>query len=182
MHRIIGVTELQRRFRSVFDQVAKENIPYVLTRGSRPEAALISYEDFLRLQALREEGVLARFDRRVAGWRNKMMNLVKNDLPPLADNGLPANAGWLFPEYDFGTMGVESHRSVVVERILERGSWGQLRWLFATYGEAGVAEWVRRHGFRLLSKRSFALWRLALDVEDHVAPEWAIEAKGVEPW
>jgi len=46
--------------------VAKENIPYVLTRGSRPEAALISYEDFVRLQALREEGVLARFDRLVA--------------------------------------------------------------------------------------------------------------------
>ena len=66
MHRIIGVTELRRRFRSIFDQVAKENIPYVLTRGSRPEAALISYEDFLRLQALQEEGVLARFDRLVA--------------------------------------------------------------------------------------------------------------------
>jgi prevent-host-death family protein len=66
MHRIIGVTELQRRFRSIFDQVAKENILYVLTRGSRPEAALISYEEFLRFQALREQDVLARFDRLVA--------------------------------------------------------------------------------------------------------------------
>ena len=66
MHRIIGVTELQRRFRSIFDQVAKENIPYVLTRGSRPEAALISYEEFLHLQALREQDVLGRFDRLVA--------------------------------------------------------------------------------------------------------------------
>jgi prevent-host-death family protein len=65
MHRIIGVTELQRRFRTVFDQVAKGNIPYVLTRGSRPEAALISYEEFLRFQALQEQEVLARFDRLV---------------------------------------------------------------------------------------------------------------------
>jgi len=63
MHRIIGVTELQRRFRSIFDQVAKERIPYVLTRGSRPEAALIPYEEFLRYQALQEQEVLARFDR-----------------------------------------------------------------------------------------------------------------------
>ena len=31
------------------------------------------------------------------------MNLVKNDLSPLADNGLPTDAGWLFPEYDFDT-------------------------------------------------------------------------------
>ena len=66
MHRIIGVTELQRRFRSVFDQVAKKNVPYVLTRGSRPEAALIPYEEYLRFQALQEEQVLARFDQLVA--------------------------------------------------------------------------------------------------------------------
>ena len=46
--------------------MAKENVPYVLTRGSRPEAALISYEEFLRFQALQEQDVLARFDQLVA--------------------------------------------------------------------------------------------------------------------
>ena len=105
-----------------------------------------------------------------------------NAAPLLANNRLPADAAWLFPEYDFDTMGVESHRSVIIERVLERGTWEQLRWLFATYGEASVAEWVRRHGFRLLSGRSFALWRLALGVTDYVAPEWAVEAKRMESW
>jgi hypothetical protein len=105
-----------------------------------------------------------------------------NAAPLLADNRLPADAAWLFPEYDFDTMGVESHESVIIERVLERGTWEQLRWLFATYGEASAAEWVRRHGFRLLSRRSFALWRLALGVTDYVAPEWAVEAKRMEPW
>jgi prevent-host-death family protein len=66
MQRIIGVTELQRRFRSVFDEVAKEHVPYVLTRGSRPEAALIPYEEFLRFQAMKEEDLFARFDQLVA--------------------------------------------------------------------------------------------------------------------
>jgi prevent-host-death family protein len=66
MQKIIGVTELQRRFRSIFDEVAKEHVPYVLTRGSRPEAALIPYEEYLRFQALREQDVLARFDQLVA--------------------------------------------------------------------------------------------------------------------
>ena len=61
--KIIGVTELQRRFRQFFDQVAKKNIPIILTRGSRPEAALIPYEDYLRLQELKESDVLARFDQ-----------------------------------------------------------------------------------------------------------------------
>ena len=66
MQRIIGVTELQRRVRSVFDKVSEENVAYVLTRGSRPEAVLISYEEFLRFQALQERDVMARFDRLVA--------------------------------------------------------------------------------------------------------------------
>jgi len=98
------------------------------------------------------------------------------------DNHLPADAAWLFPEYDFDTMGLERHKSVIIERVLERGTWGQLCWLFIIYGEASVAGWVRRHGFRLLSRRSFALWRLALGVADYVAPEWAIQAKRMEPW
>jgi prevent-host-death family protein len=66
MQKIIGVTELQRRFRSVFDEVARKHVPYVLTRGSRPEAALIPYEEFLQFQALKEQDVLGRFDRLVA--------------------------------------------------------------------------------------------------------------------
>ncbi len=61
--KIVGVTELQRRFRKIFDQVAKKNTTVVLTRGSRPEAALISYEDYLRFQEMKESDVLARFDQ-----------------------------------------------------------------------------------------------------------------------
>lgn len=66
MQKVIGVTELQRRFRVVFDEVAKKNIPYILTRGSRPEAALIPYEEFLRFQELQEAEVLSRFDQLMA--------------------------------------------------------------------------------------------------------------------
>jgi len=62
MQRIIGVTELQRRFRAVFDEVAKGSTPYVLTRRSRPEVAMISYEEYQRYQAFQEQEILARFD------------------------------------------------------------------------------------------------------------------------
>jgi prevent-host-death family protein len=66
MQKIIGVSELQRRFRSVFNEVAHQHIPYILTRGSRPEAVLIPYAEFQRFQALQEAEVLARFDRLMA--------------------------------------------------------------------------------------------------------------------
>ena len=63
MQKIIGVTELQRRFRSIFEEVVHQKTPVILTRGSRPEAVLISYEDFLRFQEQQESEVLARFDQ-----------------------------------------------------------------------------------------------------------------------
>ena len=63
MQEIVGVTELQRRFRSFFDQVVQKNMPLVLTRGSRPEAVMIPYQDYLRFQQIQESEVLARFDR-----------------------------------------------------------------------------------------------------------------------
>ena len=85
----------------------------------------------------------------------------------------------MFPEYDFEAVDLEHHRGVIIERILERGTWEQLRWLFATYDEDEVAAWVRRHGFRLLSRRSFALWRLVLYVTDYEAPPWA---KAMQAW
>jgi prevent-host-death family protein len=63
MNRIIGVTELQKRFRSIFDDVVKRGIPYILTRGSRAEAVLIPYEDYLHYQEFQEREILDRFDR-----------------------------------------------------------------------------------------------------------------------
>jgi prevent-host-death family protein len=63
MQNIVGVTELQRRFKSFFDQVVRKRIPIVLTRGSRPEAALIPYEDYMQFQQMRENEVLAGFDK-----------------------------------------------------------------------------------------------------------------------
>ena len=62
MDKIIGVTELQRKFRSVFDEVVRQHIPYILTRGSRPEAVLIPYDQYARLMRADEAGVLKRFD------------------------------------------------------------------------------------------------------------------------
>ena len=62
MYQIIGVTELQRRFRILFDSVARNKSTIVLTRGSRPEAALIPYDEFQRYQTFTEDRILAQFD------------------------------------------------------------------------------------------------------------------------
>jgi prevent-host-death family protein len=63
MQQIIGVTELQRKFRAFFDDVVRKRTPLILTRGSRPEAVLIPYEDYLKYQQMQESEVLASFDQ-----------------------------------------------------------------------------------------------------------------------
>ncbi len=63
MQKIIGVTELQRQFRGFFEDVVQNRTPLVLTRGSRPEAVLIPYEDYLRFQQMQESEALAHFDQ-----------------------------------------------------------------------------------------------------------------------
>jgi len=62
MSKIIGVTDFQRRFRKTFDEVAEDHVPYILTRGSRPEAVLIPYEEYLNFVQTDEAGILKRFD------------------------------------------------------------------------------------------------------------------------
>jgi len=66
MDRIIGVTELQRKFRAVFDEVVRRHTPYILTRGSRPEAVIIPYDQYLKFVRADESGVLDRLDRALA--------------------------------------------------------------------------------------------------------------------
>lgn len=62
MNKIIGVTELQRNFRAVFDEVVQNHTPYVLTRGSRPEVAMIPYEEYMQFAQQRQAEVHQRFD------------------------------------------------------------------------------------------------------------------------
>lgn len=66
MQKIIGTTDLQRNFRAVLDEVVQSHVPYVLTRGSRPEAVLVPYADYLRYQQLQERDVLHRVDALLA--------------------------------------------------------------------------------------------------------------------
>ena len=63
MDKIIGVTELQRKFRSVLDEVVEHHVPYILTRGSRPEAVLVPYEQYQRFIQGDPAEALARFER-----------------------------------------------------------------------------------------------------------------------
>lgn len=77
MLKTIGVTELQRQFRSIFAEVVAGNVPYVLTRGSKPEAVLVSYEEFMRLQ---DQDFARRFDELVQHMTEKNAEYTEDEV------------------------------------------------------------------------------------------------------
>jgi hypothetical protein len=50
------------------------------------------------------------------------------------------NMEWLFSEYDLPEMDLESHRGIIIEHMLEKGSWEQLCCFFEIYSEAHLAD------------------------------------------
>lgn len=82
--------------------------------------------------------------------------------PPAAS--LPPGALRLFPHHR-EPPDPARYPDFVIERLLDEGDFADLRWLVARFGEARLRQWVAAHGGRRLTRRSRALWALALGVE-----------------
>ena len=89
-------------------------------------------------------------------------------------SGVPATARHLFQEFDIDSWDESDELvvNVIIQRLLERGTTSELKWLFATYGKARVARWVREGGFRGLSKLTFGYWLLILKITEYDRPPW----------
>lgn len=69
---------------------------------------------------------------------------------------LPEGTRRLFPHYE--EIDEELGDSLVIARLLEDGDAADLAWLFGRFPENEIADWLARHGGRLLSVRSRAFW------------------------
>jgi hypothetical protein len=100
----------------------------------------------------------------------------------LAPNGLPQSSQWLFPEYDFARMKVNKYSGVIMERIINRGSWAEIRWMLDTYPKREIAKWVRAHGYRRLDRRAFAYWINMLGIKRYKVPPWERSESAFRAW
>ncbi len=80
VEKTITVAELRRRLRSVIEDVTKARVPYVLIRGSRAEAALVSYEDYRQLQFLHEREAGFELDRLLERMRRVNANRTNDEV------------------------------------------------------------------------------------------------------
>ena len=92
----------------------------------------------------------------------------------MKEEGIPRTLAPFFQEYAFEKIDAERDAELVIERTLVWGNRAELRWLFARYGRAHIADWVRRVGSRRLPRRQLPFWRLVLNISESQVKEFFV--------
>lgn len=79
-------------------------------------------------------------------------------------NTLPAGLKPFFQEYDIQRLEITRHANLITPRVLERGDWEELRWLFGVYGAGRIRTYLRQYGERGLQPVTFNYWRKQMGI------------------
>ena len=77
---------------------------------------------------------------------------------------IPAALKPYFQEYDITRLNITRDANLIIQRVLEIGTWDELRWLFETYRSKRIRLFLRERGERLLKPVTFTYWRKLLDI------------------
>jgi hypothetical protein len=78
---------------------------------------------------------------------------------------IPITLSPFFQEYDFVKLNPQTDSHTIIERILQFGNRAEVRWLFKTYSEKQITEWVKEFGNEKLPQPHRAFWQIVLDVK-----------------
>jgi hypothetical protein len=77
---------------------------------------------------------------------------------------IPAGLKPYFQEYDIAKLDIVRDANLIIQRVLEFGTWDEIRWLFKTYHGERIRLFLRQHGDRWLKPVTFTYWRKLLGV------------------
>jgi hypothetical protein len=81
---------------------------------------------------------------------------------------IPPTLSPFFQEYDFSKLNLERDSATIIERTLRFGTRAELRWLFATFSNEQIVDWVVSWGKFGLPEPHLSFWRLVLELDsDH---------------
>ena len=82
----------------------------------------------------------------------------------LSPSRIPIGLKPYFQEYDIARLDITRDANLIIQRVLEFGTWDELRWLFETYRSKRIRLFLREHGERLLKPITFNYWRKLLGI------------------
>lgn len=77
MEKIIGITEARTNMKNLVDRVSEQNEVYIIARDSKPQAVIISYEEYIKNMAMLEESKKLRFEKVLEETREQFMQWLK---------------------------------------------------------------------------------------------------------
>lgn len=89
----------------------------------------------------------------ICQWRNRISDV-------------PSSLAAFFQEYDLSSLDLERSASTIIERTLQFGNREEIRWLFHTYRQDMIRDWVARWGTVVLPEPHRTFWALILDLSE----------------
>lgn len=77
MEKIIGITEARIKIKDLVDKVSEKNETFIIARESRPQAVLISYDEYVRNKEMIEENKKFRFEKVLEKSRMQFLQWLK---------------------------------------------------------------------------------------------------------
>jgi hypothetical protein len=77
---------------------------------------------------------------------------------------IPTGLKPYFQEYDIAQLDLTRDANLIIQRVLEFGTWDEIRWLFVTYGSKRIRLFLRERGQRLLRPITFNYWRKLMGI------------------
>ncbi len=84
--------------------------------------------------------------------------------PALSSHQIPASLQPYFQEYDIARLDITHDANIIIERVLEFGTWDEIRWLFEVYHVERIRLFLQEHGERWLKPVTFNYWRKLLGI------------------
>jgi hypothetical protein len=77
---------------------------------------------------------------------------------------IPAGLKPYFQEYDITRLDITRDANLIIQRVLEFGTWDEIRWLFKTYRIKRIRLFLRERGERMLKPVTFNYWRKLIGI------------------
>ena len=96
----------------------------------------------------------------------------KSEKRPSRSRSLPPQLRAHFWDYNFSKLNWSRDRELIIARILQSGTWDDVKWLRAQVDDADLRRWiVTRHG-RGLSPQQLRYWQLVLAIPRRQVDGW----------
>lgn len=79
---------------------------------------------------------------------------------------IPLTLAPFFQEYDITKLNPLTDSHTIIERILQFGNRAELRWLFNTYPQEQITEWVEKFANDKLPQPHRTFWKIILDIKE----------------